>query len=90
MSEQTGNMYIEIVTPEMMLFSGEVTLVEVPGTMGPFVMLKNHAPIISLLEPGTLRIVEESGRERTFEIKGGVVENERNKMVALVELRKQE
>lgn len=87
----TGNtMFIEIVTPEMMLFSGEVRLVEVPGSKGAFVMLKNHAPILSLLEKGTVRIIEENGRERTFEISGGVVENMHNKMVALVELQKKD
>jgi F-type H+-transporting ATPase subunit epsilon len=83
-------MHIEIVTPEMMLFSGKVVLVDVPGATSPFVMLKNHAPILSLLEKGTLRIIEENGQERTFDIKGGVIENIQNKMVALVELRKQE
>jgi F-type H+-transporting ATPase subunit epsilon len=83
-------MFIEIVTPEMMLFSGEVKLVEVPGSMGPFVMLKNHAPILSLLEKGTVRLIEEDGRERTFDVSGGVLENIHNKMVALVELQKKE
>ena len=73
-----------------MLFSGEVKLAEMPGKMGPFVMLKNHAPILSLLEKGTVRIVEESGRERTFDVSGGVVENLYNKIVALVELQKED
>lgn len=73
-----------------MLFSGEVKLVEVPGSKGPFVMLKNHAPILSLLEKGKIRVMEESGRERTFDIKGGVVENLHNKIVALVELQKKD
>jgi F-type H+-transporting ATPase subunit epsilon len=82
-------MQIEIVTPEVTLFSGEVKLVEVPGSKSPFVMLKNHAPIISLLQKGILRIVEESGRERIFEIDGGVVENNHNKLIALVEITKQ-
>jgi len=81
-------MYIEIVTPDMMLFSGEVRLVEVPGSKGPFVMLNNHAPIMSLLEKGSLRIIEENSRERVFEITGGVVENIHNKLVALVEIQK--
>ncbi len=80
-------MYIEIVTPDMMLFSGEVRLVEVPGRKAPFVMLNNHAPIMSLLEEGTLRLIEVNNREHTFEISGGVVENLHNKLVALVEIR---
>jgi F-type H+-transporting ATPase subunit epsilon len=81
-------MYIEILTPEMMLFSGEVKLVEVPGSKGPFVMLNKHAPIMSLLEEGTLRLIEENNREHTYEISGGVVENMHNKLVALVEIAK--
>lgn len=79
-------MYLEIVSPEKLLFSGEVTLVEVPGTQGPFVMLNRHAPIVSTLEAGKLRLVEESGRERTFDIGSGVVENRDSKIVVLIEL----
>jgi F-type H+-transporting ATPase subunit epsilon len=79
-------MTLEIVTPEKILFNGEVRLVQVPGSTGPFVMLKNHAPILSILTRGILRFIEENGRERNFEISGGVVENSYNKIVALVEL----
>jgi F-type H+-transporting ATPase subunit epsilon len=43
---------------------------------------------MSLLEEGTLRLIEENNREHTFEISGGVVENMHNKLVALVEIRK--
>ena len=79
-------MFLEIITPEKLLFSGEVRLVEVPGSKGPFVMLNKHAPTLSLLVKGTLRLIEENGRERSFEISGGVVENQENKIVALVNL----
>ncbi|UZO81623.1 F0F1 ATP synthase subunit epsilon [Aquimarina sp. ERC-38] len=49
-------MYLEIVTPEAILYSGEVTSVTVPGVMGEFQMLENHAPIISLLGAGNIKI----------------------------------
>ncbi|WP_103069297.1 F0F1 ATP synthase subunit epsilon [Aquimarina sediminis] len=49
-------MYLEIVTPEAVLFSGEVTSVAVPGADGEFQMLDNHAPIISLLGKGNVKV----------------------------------
>ena len=49
-------MYLEIVSPEATLFSGEVTSVAVPGVNGNFEMLNNHAPIISLLKEGFVKI----------------------------------
>lgn len=49
-------MYLEIVTPEAVLFSGEVTSVTVPGVQGEFQMLENHAPIISLLGKGNVKV----------------------------------
>jgi len=80
-------MILEIVSPEKILFSGDVKLVQVPGSKSPFVILNNHAPILSMLHEGTLRIVESDGRERNFEISGGIVENKHNKLVALVEVK---
>jgi len=49
-------MYLEIVTPEAVLFSGEVKSVAVPGVNGEFQMLDNHAPIISLLTKGNVKV----------------------------------
>lgn len=49
-------MYLEIVSPEATLFSSEVDSVVVPGVMGEFEMLNNHAPIVSLLKEGTVKI----------------------------------
>ncbi|MFC4723083.1 F0F1 ATP synthase subunit epsilon [Geojedonia litorea] len=49
-------MYLEIVSPEATLFSSEVDSVVVPGVSGDFEMLNNHAPIVSLLKTGTVRI----------------------------------
>ena len=49
-------MYLEIVTPEAILFSSEVDSISVPGVDGGFQMLNNHAPIISILKKGTVQI----------------------------------
>ena len=49
-------MYLEIVSPEATLFSGEVTSIAVPGVNGDFEMLNNHAPIVSLLKEGFVKI----------------------------------
>ncbi len=49
-------MHLEIVSPEATLFSGEVTSVAVPGVEGEFQMLNNHAAIVSLLGPGTVKV----------------------------------
>ncbi|RCS27786.1 F0F1 ATP synthase subunit epsilon [Polaribacter sp. WD7] len=49
-------MYLEIVTPEAILFSSEVDSIFVPGVNGEFQMLNNHAPIVSNLKEGTVKI----------------------------------
>ena len=49
-------MYLEIVTPEAILFSSEVDSLTVPGENGEFQMLNNHAPVVSNLKEGTIKI----------------------------------
>ena len=78
-------MYLEIITPDKKIFEGEVKLVQLPGSKSPFEILKNHAPIISTLDKGTLRIKELNGKEQFFEVDGGVIENKANKIIVLVE-----
>lgn len=78
-------MYLEIITPDKKIFEGEVNLVQLPGSKGSFTMLKNHAPIISTLEKGTIMVKDMSGKEFLFNINGGVIENVSNKVIVLVE-----
>ena len=78
-------MYLEIITPDKKVFEGEVKLVQLPGSKGGFEILKNHAPIISTLEKGILRIKDANDKEHEFEVDGGVVENKSNKIIVLVE-----
>ncbi len=77
-------MTLEILTPDKKVFEGEVTSVTVPGTMGSFQILRDHAPIISTLEDGPV-IIKTKASEETFTIKGGVVEVLKNKIIVLAE-----
>ena len=79
-------MQLDILTPDKKVFSGEVSAVSVPGAKGSFEVLNNHAPIISTLEKGKVKIIENEGKEQIFEISGGVVEVLKNKIILLAEL----
>lgn len=78
-------MFLEIITPDKKVFEGEVKMIQLPGSKGGFEILKNHAPIISTLEKGTIKVVEMNGSEQLFEVDGGVIENKTNKIIVLVE-----
>lgn len=78
-------MYLEVVTPEKKIFTGNVRLIQLPGTKGSFAILRNHAPMISTLEEGTIRIVSTDGEQTYIEIAGGVIENSKNNIIVLVE-----
>jgi F-type H+-transporting ATPase subunit epsilon len=77
-------MQLEIITPDKKIYSGEVTSVSVPGADGRFEMLKDHAPIISTLVNGKVKLKDKEG-VKTFDVKGGVVENLKNKIIILAE-----
>ena len=77
-------MYLEIITPDKKVYSGKVTSVQVPGSKGSFAVLEYHAPIISTLEKGKVKIVEK-GTESFFEISGGVIEVKDNIIIILAE-----
>lgn len=78
-------MYLEIITPNKTVFQGDVTLIQLPGSKGSFTVLNNHAPIISTLDAGTVKIKDSSENEHFFKINGGVVEQLANKIIVLVE-----
>jgi len=77
-------MTLEILTPDKKIFEGEVTAVTVPGTLGSFQILRDHAPIISTLEDGPV-IIKSNANEEIINIKGGVVEVLKNKIIVLAE-----
>ena len=78
-------MFLEIITPEKKLFSGETELVKLPGASGSFEVLMNHAPLISNLVEGKIKVKESNGSVTYFEIKGGVVEVLNNNISILVD-----
>jgi len=92
-------MYLEIVSPEATLFSGEVTSVVVPGVNGDFEMLNNHAPLVSILKEGNVKItgnieLDEAVQDRftkgdknttLLKISSGTIEMKDNKVIVLAD-----
>lgn len=78
-------MNIEIITPDTTIFTGKASLVQLPGIDGLFEILNNHAPMISVLKNGKIKIQDENEKTEYFEIKGGVVEILKNKVLILAE-----
>ena len=93
-------MILEIVSPEATLFQGEVTSVTLPGVIGSFQILNNHAPIVSILKPGVVKIeapifsfdkeVEDkftkvNDQNYLLEINSGTIEMKDNKVIVLVD-----
>jgi F-type H+-transporting ATPase subunit epsilon len=78
-------MYLEILTPQKKIFGGNVKLLKVPGSSGSFEILVNHAPIISTLEKGIIKVVTSEDEKQNFSIESGVVQVAGNKIIVLVE-----
>ena len=93
-------MLLEIVSPEAKLFSAEVTSVTLPGVDGSFQILNNHAPVVSILEKGEVKIAASSfhfGKDvigkftkindqlYTLPINSGTIEMKDNKVIVLVD-----
>jgi len=77
--------HVEIVTPQSLVFSGEATLVALPGVVAPFQVLINHAPIVTQLEVGIIRVESEGTPEKVFATSGGFVEHNHNRMTIIAE-----
>jgi F-type H+-transporting ATPase subunit epsilon len=92
-------MYLEIVSPEATLFSGEVDSVSVPGVNGEFEMLKDHAPVVSILGEGYVKVAgadillsqevkdkfTKSDRGVWLAINSGTIEMKDNKLIVLAD-----
>lgn len=81
-------MYLEIVTPDKKIFAGEIELIKLPGSKGSFEILENHAPLISTLEDGPVKVIDKAGQVHNFQISKGVVECLDNNIVVLIESNK--
>ena len=77
-------MRIEIITADAQLFKGEATYVGVPGVDGSLGFLNNHAPLITVLKAGKVKVTTEDG-DKFFDVKGGVVEVNKNTVIVLAE-----
>lgn len=77
-------MRLTIITPDKEIFNGKVKSVKVPGTSGQFEILNNHAPIVSSLQKGEVRVITEKGQKHIFPIEQGFVEVLRNEVSVLV------
>ena len=77
-------MKLQILTPEKTLFEGDVTGIKLPGANGSFEIRNNHAPIISALEKGDVRVNSTQGTQ-TFSINSGFVECLNNEVSVLIE-----
>jgi F-type H+-transporting ATPase subunit epsilon len=78
---------LEVLTPDQQLFKGNVRSITVPGKKGSFMVLKNHAPIVSTLTKGTVSITTHEYKEENIIIKGGVIEVKNNTIVVLADIK---
>jgi F-type H+-transporting ATPase subunit epsilon len=94
-------MILEIVSPEATLFKGEVTSVSLPGVDGSFQILNSHAPIVSILKQGTVKVTASSfvfeseslekkftkvnDQNYTLDIESGTIEMKDNKVIVLAD-----
>ena len=79
-------MLLEILTPEKKLYSDNVYGVQMPGISGSFEILDKHAPMVSALKAGKLKVIKDKQNNVTyFDIQGGFVEIINNKATVLVE-----
>jgi F-type H+-transporting ATPase subunit epsilon len=78
-------MLLEIITPDKRIFEDEINSVVLPGIDGFFGILKDHAPMISALKKGVVKITDKNSALHVFEIEGGVVEVLKNRIIVLAE-----
>lgn len=78
-------MNVEILTPEKKLYSGDVYGVQLPGITGLFEILEKHAPLVSALGKGNVKILKDKNNFTNYSIESGFVEVLNNKVTVLVE-----
>jgi len=77
-------MLLEILSPEELIYKGEVALVQMPGEKGSFEVLVNHAPLVALLESGKIKIIDSSRNLSYIAISGGMVKVKDNQITVLL------
>ncbi len=84
MQEQT-HMFLEVIDPEKIQYRGEVSLVQMPGEMGSFEVLKNHAPIVAQLTSGRIKIIDAGRNTVNLQISSGVVYVRDNRITIILQ-----
>jgi F-type H+-transporting ATPase subunit epsilon len=79
-------MQVEIITPDKEIYKGDAVLVQLPGIDGSFEILNNHAPLISALKAGKIKVKKtKDSKDDFYEVNGGVIEVLKNKVLILAE-----
>jgi len=78
-------MDLEILTPEKKIYSGVVYAVQMPGVSGSFEVLAKHAPLVSALKEGVIKVMKDKQHASSYRIQGGFVEVLNNRVTVLVE-----
>ena len=78
-------MNLEIITPDKKLYEGNVKMSNFPGSDGSFGVLDNHAPMIAVLKASKVELTEDNNNKVVFDLKGGVVEVLKNKVIVLAD-----
>lgn len=76
---------VEVITPSKSAYKGDAVSITIPGTMGNFQVLYNHAPLMSSFEIGKVKIAESDGTTKLYATSGGTVEVLNNKVLVLAE-----
>jgi F-type H+-transporting ATPase subunit epsilon len=65
---------VDIVSAEELIFSGSAKLLVAPGMMGPLGVLPGHAPLLTVIDPGEIRLIKLDGSEESYYVSGGFLE----------------
>jgi F-type H+-transporting ATPase subunit epsilon len=80
-----AELYLEIISPSKIVYKGNILSVTIPGTLGSFQVLKNHAPLLSTFEIGLVKIKESENSTKYFATGGGTVEVLNNNILVLAD-----
>ena len=80
-----ASFHFELVSPDKLQFSGDAESVLVPGAEGDFVVLKDHAALMTALRPGVLEVADASGKQSRFFVRGGFADVNRSQLIVLAE-----
>jgi F-type H+-transporting ATPase subunit epsilon len=80
-----ASFHFELVSPERLLFAGEVEAVIVPGGEGQFTVMRDHAPFMTTMKPGVVEVVESASKKQRLFVRGGFADVSPNGLTILAE-----